>query len=296
MKPDLHYPAAAQEPIGAPAARFELLRREGRLIRLSWTGTDTRGRETACWLAALAPEVGRAMTPAACPADIMPRWLAHLTVWLDDAPSDEAWPGLAARFGGLAGRWRVLAEDDWRRLDYTARRISVEAAHPFAGAAADAVAVVLALLRRAEAGEAVTAAEWNEAEDAADRAEENASEEAEEEAASAAAAAAALVPLAAAQAAEAVARAASGREDTTAAQVVADAIATRILDAIEGHPTSGASLTEPSASSLCDVTFPLRVPSRHDIRGHQQGGDNGLHSPSGTLRRHARRGVSLRRE
>ena len=58
---------------------------EGRLIRRAWAGTDDQGRETACLLAAISPEAGQAQNPNACPAHVMPQWLAHLTPWIDDA-------------------------------------------------------------------------------------------------------------------------------------------------------------------------------------------------------------------
>lgn len=78
----------------------ELERRiaEGTLARGRWTGTDARGRQTACLLAALAPECGVSGSAGSCPAEVMPAWLAHLTPWLDDAPSAEAWPGLVRRY------------------------------------------------------------------------------------------------------------------------------------------------------------------------------------------------------
>jgi hypothetical protein len=76
----------------------------GRLIRGAWTGTDSQGRRTACLLAALSPEAGRSKDPGACPASVMPAWLAHLTPWIDDAGSKEAWPGTVRRYAELAGR------------------------------------------------------------------------------------------------------------------------------------------------------------------------------------------------
>lgn len=54
----------------------------------------------------------------------------------------------------------MLTAADWARLDWAARRIAVEAALPFAGDASAAVGGVLALLRRAEAGDAPSDSEF----------------------------------------------------------------------------------------------------------------------------------------
>ena len=40
-----------------PSKRLQDFLDSGRLIRKAWTGTDAQGRETACLLAALSPEV-----------------------------------------------------------------------------------------------------------------------------------------------------------------------------------------------------------------------------------------------
>lgn len=143
---------------------------EGRLIRKSWTGTDDQGRETACLLAALSPEVARNKAAEACPASIMPQWLAHLTPWMDDIGTLEAWPGMVRRYADLADRWHVLTDADWTRLDWTARRVAVEFCIPFAKGALTAVTNVLGLLRRAESGDTPSGKEFNRALKAADAA------------------------------------------------------------------------------------------------------------------------------
>lgn len=131
---------------------------EGRLIRHAWTGTDAEGRETACLLAAISPEVAQAKAVAACPADIMPPWLAHLTVWMDDAGSESAWPGMVRRYADLASRWHVLDDDAWARLELRAKRIALVEAMRHGG---DPVCSrVLELIDRALAGDRPTAAEW----------------------------------------------------------------------------------------------------------------------------------------
>jgi len=106
--------------------RIERLKRhmqEGTLIRGMWNKTDDDGREFACLLFALAPEVGPYGNISVCPGSVMPQWLAYLTPWIDDAPSDEAWEELVARYAELASRWHVLDAEDWRRLDYAVRGI-----------------------------------------------------------------------------------------------------------------------------------------------------------------------------
>jgi hypothetical protein len=91
--------------------RLDAMLREGRLIRRAWT----KGHDRACLLAALSPEAGAAESASACPAEIMPPWLAHMTPWLDDAPSAEAWPSIVARYAALARRWGVLDDAAWER-------------------------------------------------------------------------------------------------------------------------------------------------------------------------------------
>ena len=90
--------------------RLDALIREDRIIRGAWTE-----RDRACLLAALAPEAGKAQSASTCPAEVMPEWLAHLTPWIDDAPSEEAWPALVRRYAALARQWHVLDAAGWER-------------------------------------------------------------------------------------------------------------------------------------------------------------------------------------
>ena len=163
---------------------------EGRLIRHAWTSSDEQGRETACLLAAMSPEVAASRDSSACPADIMPQWLAHLTPWMDDAGSIGAWPSMVRRYAAVAARWHVLSKETWRRLDYTARRISLEDCLPLAGDATPEAEGVLTLLRRAEAGDTVESVKWKAAAWAAWAAEDAAAEAAADATAEAAAKAA----------------------------------------------------------------------------------------------------------
>lgn len=114
--------------MAARIGRLDLFRAEGRLLRHKWTGTDAQGRETACLLAALSPEVAKSERAGDCPAEVMPAWLAHMTQWIDDAVSDAAWPDIIKRYGGLARRWHVLSPEAWRRAEYGARVAAVREA------------------------------------------------------------------------------------------------------------------------------------------------------------------------
>ena len=108
--------------------RLDSYIREGRLTRHQWTGTDDQGREIVCLLVALSPEVGENKDPSACPASVMPEWLAHLTPWMDDMGTDAAWYSMVKRYAGLARRWHVLSEETWTRLNYHSRAIIVREA------------------------------------------------------------------------------------------------------------------------------------------------------------------------
>jgi hypothetical protein len=99
--------------VETPAARLRRHIAEGTLIRHKWTGTDARGRETACLLAALAPACATAKRATACPADVMQPWLAYLTPWIDDAGTATAWHGHVLRFAALAERWPSWSEAEW---------------------------------------------------------------------------------------------------------------------------------------------------------------------------------------
>lgn len=147
-------------------ASAEIARRidEGTLARGRWTGTDNHGRHVACLLAAMAPDAAAAQSADACPAWLLPPWLAHLTPWIDDAPSNEAWHGIVSRYADLIGRSSVLDAAAWHRLDYRVRRIAVLEArsHVAAGdAALGAIDRVVELLDREISGAPPTRAEWD---------------------------------------------------------------------------------------------------------------------------------------
>jgi hypothetical protein len=92
-------------------ARLDTMIAEDRIVRQQWTD----GHERACLLAALSPEAGRAGDASACPAYVMPPWLAHMTPWIDDEVSAHAWPGVIRRYAALARRWSALDDAAWER-------------------------------------------------------------------------------------------------------------------------------------------------------------------------------------
>ena len=73
----------------------------GTLCRNTWTGKLSDGRKTACLLAAIWPAAGKKWSSADCPASLMPQWLADLTPWIDDNPTDAAWEGFIRRYAAL---------------------------------------------------------------------------------------------------------------------------------------------------------------------------------------------------
>ena len=95
-------------------ARLDSMIAGGLLSRKGWGGMRD-GRETACLLGALSPEAGASHAAGACPADVMPEWLAGLTPWINDFGSVRAWPAMTGRYAALAHRWPVLTPEDWER-------------------------------------------------------------------------------------------------------------------------------------------------------------------------------------
>jgi hypothetical protein len=113
---------------------------EGRVIRNQWTGTDAQGRETACLLAALSPEAGSSQEASACPAHVMPSWLAYLTTDLNDRGSNAAWPGMVRRYAALAARWHRLDDAAWLRVQYKVLAATVREAKSYVADQADVLA------------------------------------------------------------------------------------------------------------------------------------------------------------
>lgn len=198
--------------------RLETMIRENRIIRGAWT----EGQDRACLLAALSPEAGAKQTAHACPAEVMPAWLAHLTPWLDDAPSEEVWPALVRRYAALARQWHVLDAAGWERARIGAliSIVSEARAHCPQHETQTLAAIdgVLAWLRRGAPASERLAALW-----AAEAAGEWTSW----------AAAAAKAAGASAWAAGASAEAAEKAAATAARAEASDRIAIGVLDAIE---------------------------------------------------------------
>ena len=108
--------------------RLQTLRRDHRLIRNKWNGKDVDGRELACLLVALSPEVGQAEDPSACPASVISRWFAHLTPWIDDSGSKKKWEAMVSRYVAIVSAWHTLTPQRDRCLKYAVRALAVREA------------------------------------------------------------------------------------------------------------------------------------------------------------------------
>jgi hypothetical protein len=202
-------------------ARLDRAHAEGKIIRGAWT----KGANLASLLSWYSPEAREAKDPYACPADAMPAWLAHLTVWLNDAPSDAAWLAIVARYVRVLHRLHDLAPDRFARLDYECRAIAVREArsHTDRPSVTAAIDGVLALLNRAAAGGEVQKMEWAQARAAAVYAAW----------AEVAAVETATVDVTAAEAADAAAAAPDVAGEAAAADRMADAMLTAIEHALQ---------------------------------------------------------------
>jgi hypothetical protein len=212
-------------------ARFDRLDRfitEGRVIRKEWGD----GQERACLLLALAPEVGHGDI-AACPASLIPQWLAELTPSIDDDVAAEDWSDIIATYARVVrlGSERLDAAG-WRRVlaRFMISVLGDVAEHDTAGV----VVPVVALWRRALAGDEPTTQEWRAA--AAAAAARAAAAAAWAEEAAAAAAAAARAARAAAWAEEAAAAAWAEEAAARTARAAAwSRIARHLFAAIEAE-------------------------------------------------------------
>jgi hypothetical protein len=97
--------------------RLDELIAEDRVIRGEWRTKADDGRERLCLLAALSPEVAEAEDAFACPATLLPDWLAELTPRIDDHTSDANWPKVIREFA-RAARLGAMHLDDkgWERV------------------------------------------------------------------------------------------------------------------------------------------------------------------------------------
>ena len=93
----------------------------GTLVQGKWHDPGADGRHLACLLGSIHSEMKEA---ADCPADLMPLWMAELTVTLfDRVPAAEIYR-IARRYGGLVARWHALDAAGW---DAVLRRFLVRA-------------------------------------------------------------------------------------------------------------------------------------------------------------------------
>jgi hypothetical protein len=237
-------------------ARLDTMLADGLLIRGRWRDLDAQDREHACLLAALSPEAGSRGTAYACPADVMPPWLAKLTPWIDDSGTLEQWPDVTRRYAAVAHRWIALTDLDWAKLQWRVRGICIREAvqHTKRADVVRACEMVIALAdmgardgtvdenRRRAAVAAANAAAYA-AVSANDAAAANAADAANAAvsayaAAAAAAAAAVSAAAAAAYAAVSAAAAAAANAADAARQKAADRIIGQILTAIEESCTA----------------------------------------------------------
>lgn len=97
--------------------RLDAYIRENRILRSRWSDLDADGREHACLIVALAPEVGAQGAVAQCPADVIPAWLAYLTPALDDGVSMAAWPEIVQKYARVVRMGATTLDDaGWRRV------------------------------------------------------------------------------------------------------------------------------------------------------------------------------------
>jgi hypothetical protein len=132
--------------------RLDTFIQENRLIREQWEGNNR-----ACLLVALVPDVHKG-DYGACPAAVLPEWLARLTPWIDDYGTEERWPEVVRTFARLVRASQYLTAEQWRRLDYRARAIFVRKAGEYG--ATDVCKRAALLCDRAASGDQPTEEEW----------------------------------------------------------------------------------------------------------------------------------------
>ena len=208
---------------------------EKRLTQGQWHEKGKDGRDIACLLGSIDPSVKMLED---CNGDLMPLWLARITVVLFDHLSvDNIYP-IALRYGELVARWHILTDTDWNSIliKFLVRCIddAVEAARPVSVGKPywDAIETVCEQSKVAIKSGDKTAAD---AADAAARAVADASVGPAASAAASAAACAAAYAAAAAIYADAAAGAPGAAIYAAGARVaVYDKLFTFVLDQIEG--------------------------------------------------------------
>lgn len=104
----------------ATVGRLDQAIREGTLIRKKWA-YEISGRRYACLLASMVPECGEESSAAPCPAWLMPRWMARLTPWIDDAGSIARWQDVVREYAELIRASEGMPDTSWARLDLKIR-------------------------------------------------------------------------------------------------------------------------------------------------------------------------------
>ena len=96
--------------------RLDAYIEEGRILRFRGADADEDGREHACLLVSLAPEVMDGDVDS-CPASVLPEWLAHLTPALNDCVSEGAWPEIVREYARVVRIGAsTLGDAGWRRV------------------------------------------------------------------------------------------------------------------------------------------------------------------------------------
>ena len=95
------------------AAHVEAFAREGRLEQNKWHGTDGQGREIACLLGSIHPEIN---APEQCPASLMPLWLSRLTVRLFDGIPRARISEFGLAYAARLHRWSAIDAAGWERV------------------------------------------------------------------------------------------------------------------------------------------------------------------------------------
>jgi hypothetical protein len=95
------------------ANNIERFARENRLVQNTWHRTAPDGREIACLLGAIHPAID---SPHACPATVMPKWLAELTVVLFDKLPRNDIHNRALAYAMSMRTWDKLGKNTWERV------------------------------------------------------------------------------------------------------------------------------------------------------------------------------------
>jgi hypothetical protein len=136
------------------------------MIRDAWGD----GQNWACLLSSMVPKCGTKKSASTCPAELLPRWMAELTPWINDAGTGEQWPVVIDRYASCIGRSDVMTAIAWERLMYRALGVIVREAVSHTEEA-EVVAVcqtVITLCDRAANTKPVAKSEWNAARAAAE--------------------------------------------------------------------------------------------------------------------------------